>query len=103
MDLKPHTEVLPPAIDESTIDQFEKDVLKKVNQALSSIEGTLASWDLSKEKPEELKEKIKKYKWLHSELSKWEKKMLTSKKRDFKSRIGRIWKFIDICNAYRGE
>lgn len=102
MALKPKKNVLPPAIDETNIDQVEKEIMASVNKTISSIEKVLATWDLLLEKPEDLKDKIKRYKWLHDELCKWEKEMLTTKKKDFQSRVERVWKFIDICTAYGG-
>jgi len=103
MALKKKKEDLPPPIDETNIDQVEKEIMKAANDTISSIEKVFASWELSKEKPDEFKERIKNYKWLHGELCKWEKEMLKSKNKDFKSRIKRIWKFVYICYSYRGE
>ena len=54
------------------------------------------------EKWEELKQKFKRYRWLHTSLSEWEKKTLKAigKKEKYETKLQRIQEFVKICNAY---
>jgi len=84
------------------IDLIQNETVKKVSKTLSSLEVAIADWDISEEKPEELKQKFKRYKWLHTSLSEWEKKTLKAigKKDKYETKLQRINEFVKICNAY---
>jgi uncharacterized protein (DUF1800 family) len=84
------------------IDEMEKLTLEKANKALSVIENTLAIWEASREKPEDLKPRISRLRYFYEALTGWEKKMLKSmaKDEDVDARIGHLREFSDICHAY---
>jgi len=86
----------------SDIDEMEKLSLDKANKALSAIEGTLAIWESSAEKPENMRVRIGRLRYIYDALTEWERKMLRAmaKKEDADSRIARLREFSDICYAY---
>jgi hypothetical protein len=88
------------AYGEEDIERMEKQTLEKANRALSVIENTLAIWDASKEKPEDLRPRISRLKYFYEALAGWEKRVLTAKNEDIDTRIGHLREFSDICHAY---
>jgi len=91
-----------PGYGEEDIELMEKTTLEKANKALSVIENTLAIWDASREKPEELMPRISRLRYFYEALSGWERKVLKSmaKEEDMEARIEHLREFSDICHAY---
>ena len=81
----PRKRIRLPKVNKQNIDQLEQEALHRVNRTLSSLEIAIADWDAAETKPEDLKPKFMKYKWLHNALTEWERRMLRSlgKKEDF--------------------
>ncbi len=96
---------LPPQIDEASIGSFEEEALRAANSVFSTLEGALAAWDASKEKPPELRKTAARYRMFAESIANWERKMLIikGKKRDFKERVRMLQEFADICMSYGGD
>lgn len=90
----------PPNLTESEIVLIEKETMEKVSGTISALESALASWELSEDKPEELKEKISRYKTVHEALSVWQTKALKAYgKSDVGERVRLLREFVGICRA----
>ena len=87
--MTPQTPLSGNQINEDNIDQFEKEALESVKRTLSALEQAIAAWDASKEKPKDLEESYRRYKWMQEELSKWAREFLlkSGKKRTFAERL----------------
>ncbi len=91
----------PPDLSESEVVQMEKETMERVSKTISALESAMASWEMSPEKPEELKGKFAKYKIVHEALSAWQTKALRSYgKSDVGERVRLLWEFVDLCRSY---
>ncbi len=85
-------------VDESNIEAVEAQTLERVNQTITVLEGALATWDSSKEKPVELSNRFEKYRRLHKALSNWEVEFLRARqKANPDERLKRLNEFVEIC------
>jgi len=92
-----------PDLSEQDILDLEKTTMEKVNRTVSALEVAMAAWEGSTEKPDDLKEKIPRYKAIHQALSGWQAKAVRAfGTEDREARIRLIWEFVDICHAYLG-
>ncbi len=84
------------------VERMEALALEKANQWISAIENAMAVWELSQEKPSEFEERAGKLKFIHEELSGWEREMLLHKGKDepVQERIARLKEFTEICYKY---
>jgi len=84
--------------------EYEREVQRKVNKALSKIEVAIAQWDMSAEKPEELAQQIEALKSFHYYFSEWERisVMGCSANPDAASTAERLEQFADLCDEFRG-
>jgi hypothetical protein len=91
-----------PRLDESNISQIEKETIDKVNKTITVLEASIATWDATKEKPDDISDKFQRYKKFHDALAGWETKALKAmgKQERFDSRVKRLEEFIDICYSY---
>ncbi|MFN7991181.1 MAG: hypothetical protein U0R44_03405 [Candidatus Micrarchaeia archaeon] len=85
-----------------TIEEAEKETIQKVSRAISTLENALASWEASKDKPEDLEREFRKYKEFHDELERWEREMLIVKGEElnFFKRVERLRRFVNICHTF---
>jgi hypothetical protein len=91
---------IPPNMSESEIADLEKETMERVSSTISALEGAMATWEASSEKPEELKEKFARYRMIHGILSNWQLRALKSyAKSDVEERVKLLWEFVDICKA----
>lgn len=76
-------------INEQNIGQFEKEALESVKRTLSALEQATAAFEGAKEKPKDLEESYKRYKWMQEELSRWAREFLlkSGKPRTFEERL----------------
>ena len=90
-------------ITRDNVGQAEKLAMESAAITISALDEALACWEAAKEKPEDLKGKAIRYKYLLESLNNWTKDMLKSQKKspDFDKRIKLLERFVDICNAYR--
>ena len=92
---------IPPGMSEDEVIAIEKETMERVSKTISALEGAIATWDASADKPEDLKDKFIRYKRAHEALSGWQVKALRSYgKSGFEDRVKLIWEFVDICRAY---
>lgn len=93
-----------PGISEDAIAEYEEDTLLRAMRALSTIEAALAAWDMSKDRPDEYREKFESSRELYKELSGWTQKMAKMKKRKatYSERLKLLTEFVDICRKNRG-
>jgi hypothetical protein len=96
----------PPAgdiITEKNIEEVESQTIEKVNRTITVLEGSLATWDAAKEKPDDLADRFRKYKNMRDQLAEWETKILRSRMKNealtLDRRLARLKEFIDICYA----
>lgn len=91
-----------PIPEDFDVEAAESETISRVNKTLSTIEKAVAAWDASKEKPLTLRLKIMHLKRFHSQLSKWERKMLLSISRHeaTSKRVMLLREFTEICHAY---
>ena len=84
---------------ESNIEKIESETIEKVSRTITVLEGALATWEASKEKPKELEGKFARYKRFHGALTVWETNALKArgKEESFETRVRRLKEFIDIC------
>ena len=92
----------PPAVDQTNIEQVERETIDKVNKTITVLEASIATWDASKEKPDDLADKFERYRKFHDALAEWETKALRalSKSEDIGTRMVRLKEFVDICYSY---
>jgi len=76
-------------ISRDNIDQFEKEALDTVKKTLSALEQAIAAWEGAKERPKDLEESYRKYKWMQEELSKWTREFIqkSGRSRGFEERL----------------
>jgi hypothetical protein len=91
-------------IDESNIDEAERETIQVANSTLTALESALAAWEASKTKPDSLKEKFDDYARLRDELAGWMTKALRARSEgdSFESRQKRLAEFSSICKRYKG-
>ncbi|MBW3022819.1 hypothetical protein KY308_01835 [Candidatus Woesearchaeota archaeon] len=91
-----------PIPEDFDVEAAESETISRVNKTLSAIEKAVAAWDASEEKPLTLRLKIMHLKRFHSQLSKWEKKMLLSISRHEArgKRVILLREFTEICHTY---
>jgi len=91
-----------PIPEDFDVEAAENETISRVNKTLSAIEKAVAAWDASKEKPLALRLKILHLKRFHSQLSKWERKMLLSISRHEgrSKRVVLLREFTEMCHAY---
>lgn len=90
----------PPNLSESDVVRIEKETMERVSDTISALEGAMASWEMSKDKPEELKGKFAKYKVVHEALSNWQTRALkTYGKSDIGERVRLLWEFVELCKS----
>lgn len=84
--------------------EYEREVQRKVNKALSKIEVALAQWEMSAEKPEELAQQIEMLRSFYHYFSEWERMSVIgcSQNPDVESTAGRLEHFADLCDEFRG-
>jgi hypothetical protein len=94
----------PPNLSESEVVRIEKETMERVSDTISALESAMASWEMSKDKPEELKGKFAKYRIVHEVLSNWQTKALKSYgKSDVGERVRLLWEFVGLCKSYFPE
>jgi hypothetical protein len=94
----------PPNLSESEVVLIEKETMERVSDTISALEGAMASWEISKDKPEELRGKFAKYKVVHEALSNWQTKALKSYgKSDVGERVRLLWEFVELCKSHIPE
>ena len=92
---------IPPGMTEDEIIAIEKETMERVSKTISALEGAIATWDASPEKPEDLKGKFKRYQAVLDALSSWQVKALRSYgKGDIEERARLLWEFVDLCKVY---
>ena len=76
-------------VNEQNIDRVEKEALESAKRTIQAMEQAIAAWDASKEKPKELEESYRRYKWMREELSKWARGFLmkSGRPRTFEERL----------------
>jgi hypothetical protein len=90
----------PIKVNKKNISAVEKDTLKRVMKTISALEVAMASWDLAKEKPADMEERLLKYKRFHLALTRWSKKMMVTNKDDYERRVLWLVEFVQICRTY---
>ncbi|HSB47173.1 MAG TPA: hypothetical protein VLD37_04100 [Candidatus Bilamarchaeum sp.] len=90
-------------IGETSITEQERETIRIASSTLSALESALASWELSKDKPEELKEKFARYLKFRDALAAWLTLMLRSRDNGdpFEMRKTRLEMFVKLCREYR--
>jgi len=93
-----------PGITEDIISEYEEDTLGQAMKALSTIEAALAAWDMSRDKPEEYREKFEKSRVLYNQLNAWAQKMakMRGRKAPYSERLKLLTEYVDICRKNRG-
>jgi hypothetical protein len=92
---------IPPGMTEDEVISIEKETMERVSKTISALEGAIATWDASADKPEDLKDKFKRYRAALEALSSWQVKALRSYgKGDIDERVGLLWAFVDLCKTY---
>lgn len=91
-----------PLLSKSNIEQVENETIDKVNKTITVLEGAMATWEASKEKPRGLEEKFTRYKKFLEALTEWETKALKARgiEESFDVRVQRLRRFVDICYSY---
>ena len=86
----------------SNIEKAETETIEKVSRTITVLEGALATWEASKEKPRGLEKKFTRYKKFRDALAVWETNALKArgKEESFDTRVRRLKEFIDICYSY---
>jgi hypothetical protein len=86
----------------SNIDKVENETIEKVSRTITVLEGALATWEASEEKPAELEEKFTRYRKFRDALAVWETSALKArgKEESFDTRVRRLKDFINICYSY---
>ncbi|MEW6035843.1 MAG: hypothetical protein AB1529_04480 [Candidatus Micrarchaeota archaeon] len=90
---------------EIRIREYERELQRKVNKALSSVEVAIAQWDLSKDRPAELAETIEALRKFHKAFSEWERAsvMGCGAGEDLEASACRLEKFADLCREFEGR
>jgi len=93
-----------PGITEDIIAEYEEDTMNKAMKAISTLEAALAAWDMSRDKPEEYRERFEKSRILHAKLNSWAQKMarLRGRKATYSERLKLLTEFVDICMKNKG-
>ena len=90
-----------PDLSESEVVRIEKETIEKVSKTISSLESAMASWEMSTEKPEELRGKFAKYQVVYAALTSWQTKALKAYgKSDFGERVRLLWEFVELCKTH---
>lgn len=87
------------------IREYERELQRKVNKALSAAEVAIAQWDLAKDRPRELEGQIEDLKRFHKAFSDWERMSIIeySTRSDAESVAMRLDKFSDLCREFEGR
>ena len=87
---------------ESNIEEVERDTIEQVDRTITALEGAIATYDASKQKPSGLADKIEGYKRFRDALAAWEIKALKAKGKieELETRVKRMREFVDICYTY---
>jgi hypothetical protein len=84
------------------VGEMEHLAIEKANRCISAIENALAVWELSKDKPQDLAERIGRLRTFHEALTDWERKAIRTlgKGDEMDLRVRRLKEFTDICYRY---
>lgn len=84
--------------------EYEREIQRKVNRALSAIEVALAQWEMSPEKAEDMAGRIEVLKRFHQQFSEWERMSIIeySARQDAESSAERLEQFADLCTEFEG-
>lgn len=84
--------------------EYERELQRKVNKALSKIEVVVAQWNMSAEKPEALAAQIDALRRFHQSFSEWERISIVgcSQEPNVESTADRLEQFADLCEQFRG-
>ncbi len=88
-------------LSKDNIDIVQRETIRRVNKTVTALEAALATWEASKEKPEDMEEKFTNYRRFHDALENWERKSLQAqnKKENFETKVKRLNEFVEICFA----
>jgi predicted kinase len=84
-----------------SLDEMEQHAMEHTSHVISAIENAIAIWDATKEKTEDMEQRIIRLKRAYDLLTVWEKKALKMKisTRSTTERIKNLQEFTKICNS----